>query len=112
MLAGMTKKHPTPAVNSLTLEQAHELIYKLLDRITELEDRLNQHSGNSSKPPSSDGPGSNYWDPHLFERRVATNKVAIAQWVCPSPSARRLAEPRPESKPPPLFADHKKSEPR
>ena len=57
MLAGMTKKKPTPAVTSLTLEQAHELIYKLLDRITELEDRLNQHSGNSSKPPSSDGPG-------------------------------------------------------
>jgi len=45
-------------VSSLTLEQAHELIHKLLDRITELEDRLNQHSGNSSKPPSSDGPGS------------------------------------------------------
>ncbi len=38
-----------------TLEQANELIYKLLDRIAELEDRLNQHSGNSSKPPSSDG---------------------------------------------------------
>ena len=31
-----------------TLEQANELIYKLLDRIAELEDRLNQHSGNSS----------------------------------------------------------------
>ncbi len=30
---------------------------KLLDRIAQLEDRLNQHSGNSSKPPSSDGPG-------------------------------------------------------
>ncbi len=58
MLAGMTKKHSTPAVNSLTLDQAHDLIHKLLDRITELEDRLNQHSGNSSKPPSSDGPGS------------------------------------------------------
>ncbi len=41
-----------------TLEQANELIYKLLDRIAELEDRLNQHSGNSSKPPSSDGPGA------------------------------------------------------
>ncbi len=54
----MTKQRPTPAVNSLTLEQAHKLIHKLLDRITELEDRLNQHSGNSSKPPSSDGPGS------------------------------------------------------
>ncbi|WP_254665150.1 DUF6444 domain-containing protein, partial [Aeromonas caviae] len=54
----MTKKQSTPAVPPLTLEQAHELIYKLLDRIAELEDRLNQHSGNSSKPPSSDGPGS------------------------------------------------------
>jgi len=36
----MTKKPPT-AVSSLALEQAHELIHKLLDRITELEDRLN-----------------------------------------------------------------------
>lgn len=54
----MTKKLSTPAVNALTIEQAHELIHKLLDRITELEDRLNQHSGNSSKPPSSNGPGS------------------------------------------------------
>ncbi len=51
------QKQSTPAVPSLTLEQAYELIYKLLDRITELEDRLNQHSGNSSKPPSSNGPG-------------------------------------------------------
>lgn len=58
MLSGMTKKQSIPAVSSLTLDQAHELIHKLLNRITELEDRLNQHSGNSSKPPSSDGPGS------------------------------------------------------
>lgn len=58
MLGGMTKKQSAPTVSSLTLDQAHELIHKLLDRITELEDRLNQHSGNSSKPPSSDGPGS------------------------------------------------------
>ncbi|MCS3459578.1 IS66 family transposase [Aeromonas sp. BIGb0445] len=54
----MTKKQSTPAVPPLTLEQAHELIHKLLDPITELEGRLNQHSGNSSKPPSSDGPDS------------------------------------------------------
>ena len=58
MLAGMNKKLSIPAVNALTIEQAHELIHKLLDRITELEDRLNQHCGNSSKPPSSNGPGS------------------------------------------------------
>ena len=53
----MSKNNTTPTVPSLTLEQANELIYKLLDRIAELEDRLNQNSGNSSKPPSSDGPG-------------------------------------------------------
>ncbi|MBM7457312.1 hypothetical protein HNR62_003224 [Oceanisphaera litoralis] len=53
----MTKKHTIPSVPPQTLEQAHELIYKLLERIAELEDRLNQNSGNSSKPPSSNGPG-------------------------------------------------------
>jgi transposase len=58
MLGGMTKKQSAPTVSSLTLDQAHELIHKLLDRITELEGHLNQHSGNSSKPPSSDGPGN------------------------------------------------------
>ena len=47
-----------PAASPLTLEQANELIQKLMARIAELEDRLSQHSGNSSKPPSSDGPGS------------------------------------------------------
>lgn len=53
-----------------TLEQANELIYKLLDRIAELEDRLNQHSGNSSKPPSSDGPGA----PPPARKRPASGK--------------------------------------
>ncbi len=53
----MTKQNPPPRLPALTLEQANELILKLLDRIAELEDRLNQNSGNSSKPPSSDGPG-------------------------------------------------------
>ncbi|GGB55254.1 IS66 family transposase ISH10B [Oceanisphaera marina] len=53
----MSKKHTTPTVPPLTLEQAHELIFKLMERISELEDRLNQNSGNSSKPPSSNGPG-------------------------------------------------------
>lgn len=32
MLGGMTKKYPIPVVNSLILEQAHALIYKLVDR--------------------------------------------------------------------------------
>lgn len=53
----MTKKHTTPAVPPLTLEQAHEMIYKLMERVAELEDRLKQNSSNSSKPPSSNGPG-------------------------------------------------------
>ena len=35
-----------PAASPLTLEQANELIQKLMARIAELEDRLNQHSGN------------------------------------------------------------------
>lgn len=50
----MSKNTMHSAGMPTTLEQANELIYKLLDRIAELEDRLNQHSGNSSKPPSSD----------------------------------------------------------
>ncbi|BDA18883.1 hypothetical protein KAM345_027970 [Aeromonas caviae] len=58
-----------------TLEQANELIYKLLDRIAELEDRLNQHSGNSSKPPSSDGPGA----PPPARKRPASGKQRGAQ---------------------------------
>lgn len=53
----MSKHNALPPMPPLTLEQANELIYKLLDRIAELEDRLKQNSGNSSKPPSSDGPG-------------------------------------------------------
>ena len=71
----MTKRHPTPPVPPLTLEQAHELIHKRLDRITELEDRLNQHSGNSSKPPSSDGPGT----PPAVRKRPATSRKRGAQ---------------------------------
>lgn len=61
-----------PAASPLTLEQANELIQKLMARIAELEDRLNQHSGNSSKPPSSDGPGS----PPPARPRLASGKNA------------------------------------
>ncbi|BEE18809.1 hypothetical protein VAWG006_30620 [Aeromonas enteropelogenes] len=55
LLSGMTIKHPTQAVNSLALEQTDEFINKLPGRITELEDRFNQHSGNSSEPPPVSG---------------------------------------------------------
>ncbi|MGX9079592.1 DUF6444 domain-containing protein, partial [Klebsiella pneumoniae] len=51
----MSKPITPPPGLPLTLEQANELIYKLMARIAELEDRLNQNSNNSSKPPSTDG---------------------------------------------------------
>ena len=34
----MSKKNTTPSVPVLTLEQANELIFKLMERISELED--------------------------------------------------------------------------
>ncbi|MFB0600961.1 DUF6444 domain-containing protein, partial [Aeromonas hydrophila] len=54
----MSKPITPPPGLPLTLEQANELIYKLMARIAELEDRLNQNSNNSSKPPSTDGSGT------------------------------------------------------
>jgi hypothetical protein len=39
-----------------TPEEAIELLLRLMSRVEELESRLNRHSGNSDKPPSSDGP--------------------------------------------------------
>ena len=71
----MSKNTMHSAGMPTTLEQANELIYKLLDRIAELEDRLNQHSGNSSKPPSSDGPGA----PPPARKRPASGKQRGAQ---------------------------------
>ncbi len=46
----MTKKQSAPMVSSLTLDQPYGLIHKLLDRITELEVRFNQHSENFQSP--------------------------------------------------------------
>lgn len=71
----MSKNNTTPPGLPLTLEQANELIYRLLERIAEQEDRLNQHSGNSSKPPSSDGPGGS----PPARKRPATRKKRGAQ---------------------------------
>ncbi len=51
-----------PDLSKLTEEQKDQLILKLFDyierlesRVKELEERLSKNSGNSSKPPSSDG---------------------------------------------------------
>ena len=67
----MSKTPCIPRGMPTTLEQASRLVYKLLDRIAELEDRLNQHSGNSSKPPSSDSPGA----PPPARKRPASGKT-------------------------------------
>jgi len=40
------------------LDEANQVIAALWQEIQDLKDRLNQNSGNSSKPPSSDGPGA------------------------------------------------------
>ena len=66
-------KQTTPP-SGLTLEQANELIYKLMARIAELEDRINQNSNNSSKPPSSDGSGT-----PPARKRPASGKARGAQ---------------------------------
>ena len=65
---------PPPA---LILEQANELIYTLLDRIAEREDRLIQNSRNSSKPPSSDGPAGTA----SARKRPASGKARGTQHV-------------------------------
>ena len=56
---------PVEGLEQLTLPQCHDVIGRLLGRVDELQtqvallhERLNLDSKNSSKPPSSDGPGS------------------------------------------------------
>ena len=51
------KQQTTPPV-ATNLEDANELISALWDRLNDLEDRLNQNSRNSWRPPSSNGPGA------------------------------------------------------
>lgn len=41
-----------------TVPACHELIQQLMQRLSVLEERVNLNSRNSSKPPSSDGPGT------------------------------------------------------
>src|SRR6266567_3646461 len=44
--------------NRLSHDQLHDIFALLLQRIEDLEQRVNQNSSNSSKPPSSDPPGT------------------------------------------------------
>ena len=50
----MAKKKTRPAAPDVeTLDEAKTVIQSLWDRLNDLEDRLNQNSRNSSRPPSS-----------------------------------------------------------
>ena len=52
-------KSPTAAMAQLpqTVPECHTVIAQLLERVKLLEERVNLDSNNSSKPPSSNGPG-------------------------------------------------------
>ncbi|QJR80389.1 IS66 family transposase [Alteromonas pelagimontana] len=51
------KQQPKPPT-ATNLDDANAIIQVLWDRLNDLEDRLNQNSRNSSRPPSSNGPGT------------------------------------------------------
>lgn len=57
-----------PDVSQLTSEEKDALIYALLARVAELERRLGLNSGNSGKPPSSDGYGKKPSPQNLREK--------------------------------------------
>lgn len=52
------KKQPPKPPEVSNLEDAKLVIEALWDRLNDLEDRLNQNSRSSSRPPSSNGPGA------------------------------------------------------
>lgn len=51
----MATKPPPPDLTGLSHEQKNILILTLLARLEALESKVSKNSGNSSKPPSSDG---------------------------------------------------------
>ena len=53
-----------------TVSECHAVIGQLMERVKLLEERVNLDSNNSSKPPSSNGPGS----PNRSQRRVSQRK--------------------------------------
>ena len=60
----------SPASLPQTVPECHTLIEQLLQRVRALEERVNLDSNNSSKPPSSDGPGK----PNRAQRRASQRK--------------------------------------
>ncbi len=53
-----------------TVPECHAVITQLLERVKLLEERVNLDSNNSSKPPSSNGPGK----PNREQRRASTRR--------------------------------------
>ena len=58
------------------LDDAKLVIQALWDRLNDLEDRLNQNSRNSSRPPSSNGPGASSSEP----LKKLTGRKRLAQF--------------------------------
>ena len=54
----MKHKKPQAAPTAKTLDEANQLIKTLWDRLNDLEERVKQTIRNSSRSPSSDGPGA------------------------------------------------------
>ena len=63
-------KPPSPNLLPQTVEECHSVIALLIERIKLLEERVHLDSSNSSKPPSSDGPGK----PNRSQRRASERK--------------------------------------
>ena len=53
-----------------TVPECHAVIALLIERVKLLEERINLDSNNSSKPPSSNGPGT----PNRAQRRASDRK--------------------------------------
>jgi transposase len=79
-----------PDLSQLTSVEKDALIYALLARIEELERRLGLNSGNSGKPPSSDGYGKKPCPPNLREQ---TGKKSGGQQGHPGTNLRQVDNP-------------------
>jgi len=79
-----------PDLSQLTSAEKDALIYGLLARIEELERRLGLNSGNSGKPPSSDGYGKKPCPQNLREQ---TGKKSGGQQGHPGTNLRQVENP-------------------
>jgi len=84
-------------LSRLTPEQLRAVSGRLLSELKEAKDRLNQHSGNSSRPPSSAAPWA--FDPR--KEKNASMAVDVAA------TGTQLVSPKPESEPEPIGSSSK-----